>query len=78
MTAPAKRVSVRLSALPEPELVSLIGDPSGPYANSPDGWWTEPGGALDSASGAVYFPPTAQLPACPFPCSTCRAKGRQR
>jgi hypothetical protein len=78
MTAPAKRTSARVSALPDPELVSLIDDPSGPYADSPDGWWTEYGGALDSASGVVYFPPTAELPACPFPCTKCRAKGRQR
>lgn len=68
MTAPVKRVSARLSALPDPELVSLIDDPTGPYAASPDGWWTDHGGALDVASGVVYFPPgcapPCQLPAC--------------
>jgi len=68
VTAPAKRLSARLSALPDPELVSLIDDPTGPYSGSPEGWWTLYGGALNVASGVVYFPPGSappcQLPAC--------------
>jgi hypothetical protein len=69
---PAKRVSARLSVLPAPELISLIGDPSGPYADSPEGWWTEYGGALDSRSGVVYFPPDSNPPPCRLPdCQRC-------
>lgn len=66
MTAPS-RVSRRPTGeLPPPELVSLIDDPDGPYANSPDGWWTEYGGALDTRSGVVYFPPGSDRPPSPF------------
>jgi hypothetical protein len=71
MTAPAKRTSTRLSALPDPEIVSLIDDPLGPYASSPDGWWTEYGGALDVKSGVVHLPASADPPPCPFPCELC-------
>ena len=74
MTAPAKRASARVSALPEPKLVSLIDDPTGPYADSPEGWWKPYGGALDIRSGVVYIPPSAALPACPFPCQRCGGK----
>ncbi|MFH8472574.1 hypothetical protein [Streptomyces sp. NPDC018000] len=77
MNTPARVRRQREESLPAPELVSLIDDPSGPYADSPEGWWTEYGGALDVRSGVVYLPPTAPLPPCPFPCRTCRAKGRQ-
>jgi len=66
MTAPAKRVSVRVHALREPELVSLIDDPAGPYADCPEGWWTPYGGALNVASGVVYFPP-GSAPSCRLP-----------
>jgi hypothetical protein len=48
-----------------------------PYANSPEGWWTAFGGALDVRSGVVYIPPGKGLPPCPFPCATCHANGRQ-
>jgi hypothetical protein len=75
MTSLAKRAAAgRLSALPEPELVSLIGDPAGPYADSPEGWWSPYGGALNVASGVVYVPSRAALPPCPFPCQRCEAK----
>lgn len=47
------------------------------YENSPEGWWTAFGGALDVVSGVVYIPPTGKLPPCPLPCATCRSKGRQ-
>lgn len=43
-------------SLPGPQLVSLVGDCAGPYADSPNGWWTECGGALDVRSGVVYIP----------------------
>lgn len=66
MTAPAKRVRARLDALPAPTLVSLIDDPDGPYRDSPEGWWTEGGGALDVRSGVVYFPPGSNPPPSPF------------
>jgi len=67
MTAPAKRVR----ALPAPQLVSLV---HGPYADSPDGWWTQYGGALDTRSGVVHLPQVAQLPPCPFPCMLCAGR----
>lgn len=67
MTAPVKRASTRLSVLPDPELVSLVDDPTGPYADSPDDWWTEYGGALDIRSGVVYLP-GPKSPPCPLTC----------
>ncbi|MFI1099822.1 hypothetical protein [Streptomyces melanogenes] len=36
--------------------VSLVDDPDGPYADSPEGWWTKYGGALNVRSGVVYIP----------------------
>ncbi|MFJ4768352.1 hypothetical protein ACIP88_04410 [Streptomyces uncialis] len=42
-----------------------------PYENSPTGWWTEYGGALDPESGVVYLPRGADPPKCPFPCHLC-------
>lgn len=77
MTAPVRRGRARTHALPEPELVNLIDDPDGPYADSPEGWWTEYGGALDVRSGVVYLPPGRDTPPCPFPCELCKTKGRQ-
>ena len=56
---------------------TLAEDPNGPYALSPVGWWSENGGGLDEASGVVYLPPGASIPACQFPCSQCESKGRQ-
>ncbi|WP_185909471.1 hypothetical protein [Streptomyces sp. WAC01280] len=47
-------------------LVDLTQDPDGPYANSPAGWWTAHGGALDTRSGVVYFPPGSNPPPSPF------------
>ena len=67
MTALVNRTRVRVSALPAPELVSLIDDPAGRYAGSPKGWWTEYGGALDAESRVVYLPGT-NFPPCPPPC----------
>jgi hypothetical protein len=32
-----------------------------PYVGSPDGWWTEYGGALDVRSGVVYIPRTDEV-----------------
>lgn len=44
------------------------------YEGSPDGWWTEYGGALDVKSGVVYFP-GPNYPPCQFPdCSRCRRR----
>jgi hypothetical protein len=76
MSAPAKRASARPSVLPDPELVSLTDDPLGPYAESPDGWWTQYGGALDVASGGVYLP-GPKFPPCPFPCTLCQGASDQ-
>jgi hypothetical protein len=75
MSAPARRVSGRVRALPEPELVSLVDAPAGPYVDTPEGWWTEYGGTLDEASGVIAFPPRS-LPPCPlYPeCSHCRQR----
>jgi hypothetical protein len=75
MSAPAKRLSARTSALPEPELVSLPDDPLSGQEAIPAPWWAEYGGKLDQESGVVAFPPNA-LPPCPFPCERCaRRKG---
>lgn len=52
-------------------------DHESPYVGSPDGWWTELGGALDTRSGVVFIPAGADVPPCPFPCFTCKSKGRQ-
>lgn len=72
MTAPAKRTTARVNALPEPELVSLV---EGSERPTDDGWWKEYGGTLDPASGVIAFPPNS-LPPCPFPCERCaRRKG---
>lgn len=47
------------------------------YENSPVGWWTEGGGALDVASGVVHFPPDADPPPCAVPeCERCAEKSR--
>lgn len=68
MTAPAKRASARVSALPEPELVSLV---DGPQRPSEGYWWTEYGGTHDPVSGVISFPPNA-LPPCSVPnCQRC-------
>jgi hypothetical protein len=77
LSAPARVRRRREAELPAPELVSLIDDPEGPYADSPEGWWTEYGGALDSRSGVVYLPPGAARRPRAFPCAECTAKGRQ-
>jgi hypothetical protein len=45
-----------------------------PYENSPDGWWTEYGGALDVKSGVVFLP-RPDHPPSPFhsdECPNCR------
>ncbi|WP_371800866.1 hypothetical protein OHA38_20295 [Streptomyces sp. NBC_01732] len=45
-----------------------------PYEGSPDGWWTEYGGALDVVSGVVYLP-GPEHPPSPFhkdDCPNCR------
>lgn len=77
MTAPARVHRQREESLQAPELVTLLKDADGPYADSPEGWWTEYGGALDIRSGVVSFPPNVEPPPCPFPCALCQAKGRQ-
>ncbi|MDV5147526.1 hypothetical protein R1T08_25960 [Streptomyces sp. SBC-4] len=48
-----------------------IANPDGPYAASPEGWWTRYGGAFDTRSGVVRIPPgpgTAALRTHPSPC----------
>ena len=67
MTAPEKRACIRVSALPAPELVSLVDDLAEPYAASPEGWWTQYSGALDIESGVVYLP-GPNFPPCPLSC----------
>ncbi|MBT2397942.1 hypothetical protein [Streptomyces sp. ISL-100] len=44
-----------------------------PYENSPEGWWTPHGGALDVRSGVVYFPPGSNPPRSRF-CPLCRKR----
>ncbi|MGA5130750.1 hypothetical protein [Streptomyces blastmyceticus] len=56
--------------------MSLIDDPDGLYADSPEGWWTQYGGAVDARSGVVYIPREADHPPCRFPCDLC-AERRQ-
>ncbi|MFJ2257773.1 hypothetical protein ACIOKD_05405 [Streptomyces sp. NPDC087844] len=63
---PARLRRRTLRPLPAPELVNLLDDPEGPYADSPEGWWTERGGAQDPVSGVVYFPPGSNPPPSPF------------
>ena len=70
MTAPAKRLHGRESALPEPELVSLVEGSERPAEGD---WWTEYGGTLDPVSGVIAFPPNS-LPPCPFPCARCERR----
>ncbi|GAA1923231.1 hypothetical protein GCM10009753_65400 [Streptantibioticus ferralitis] len=36
-----------------------------------------PPSAVVDRSHVPYLPPGAKVPPCPFPCSICRAKGRQ-
>ncbi|WP_175499846.1 MULTISPECIES: hypothetical protein [unclassified Streptomyces] len=48
--------------LPAPELMSLLDSSDSPYRDSPEGWWTEYGGAQDLRSGVVYFPPGTTPP----------------
>jgi hypothetical protein len=67
---PVKRPNGRGGALPTPELISLLDDPSGPYRNSPDGWWDKYGGRLDPVSGVVQLPPHALC--VDRPCRRCR------
>lgn len=73
---PASLCRRPLSLLPAPELVSLIDDPDGPYADSPGGWWTKYGGVADAHSGVIYIPQEADRPPCRFPCDLC-AEQRQ-
>lgn len=47
-----------------------------PYENSPQGWWTKHGGALDTASLTIFIPKGARLP-CPFPCRNCQRMGEE-
>jgi hypothetical protein len=47
-----------------------------PYDNSPAGWWTEYGGALDVQSGVVHLPPGAGHPPCPW--TNCKRGCRDR
>lgn len=50
-----------------------------PHTNSPVGWWTEYGGALDPVTGAVHLPRVPAPPKCPFPCGICdRRDGPER
>ena len=56
MTPARRALCARESALPDPELVSLIDRPGSPYADSPAGWWDQYGGALDTRSGVVNLP----------------------
>lgn len=46
-----------------------------PYENSPVGWWTEYGGALDVKSGVIYFPPGSKHVPCPW--ENCKHCGRE-
>lgn len=71
MSAPVKPQERRTRALPDPELVSLIGDPSGPYAGSPPGWWDQYGGAV--AGGVVHLPGPTHPPNSRHPddCPNC-------
>jgi hypothetical protein len=48
-----------------------------PYADSPEGWWMEYGGALDVTSGVVHFPQEVELPACRFRCHHCRTENHR-
>lgn len=76
MTAPANRVSARMSVLPGPELVSLSDGPAEPRTDVQSPWWEEYGGRLDPASGMVAFP-SYELPPCPVPnCPDC-ARNRE-
>ncbi|MFE7315163.1 hypothetical protein ACFU7T_19090 [Streptomyces sp. NPDC057555] len=46
--------------------------PGSPYEDSPEGWWTPYGGALDPTSGVVRLPPGAKHPPCTIPeCKRC-------
>lgn len=47
-----------------------------PYEGSPDGWWTEYGGALDVKSGVVYLPPGS--PHVPCKSQKCKQGCRDR
>ncbi|MHC0430795.1 hypothetical protein ACX6XY_11475 [Streptomyces sp. O3] len=76
MNAPAVRRQ-RAAAVPAPELVTLLVDPDGPYADSPPGWWDPYEGALDVISGVVYLPQRATPRPCPFPCTVCAERRRQ-
>ncbi|GGW18669.1 hypothetical protein GCM10018980_58550 [Streptomyces capoamus] len=67
MTVPQKPADARVSALPAPELVSLV---EGSERPADGDWWAQYGGTLDPASGVIAFPPKS-LPPCPFPCELC-------
>ncbi|MDQ0938824.1 hypothetical protein QFZ67_000529 [Streptomyces sp. V1I1] len=74
MTGTARLHRQGPTPLPAPELVTLIDDPDGPYGNSPEGWWTKYGGALDVCSGVVYLP-GPNYPPCRFPeCKRCQSR----
>jgi hypothetical protein len=57
--------------------VSPVGDPGGPYADSPAGWWGQYGGALDRASGVAYLPGPTHPPSTfhPEDCPNCVPRG---
>jgi hypothetical protein len=45
-----------------------------PYEGSPDGWWTEYGGALDVVSGVVFLPGPNHPPCMKDECDKCGGK----
>ncbi|GAA2613638.1 hypothetical protein Stube_26660 [Streptomyces tubercidicus] len=46
------------------------------YEGSPDGWWTEYGGALDASYGVVHLPPGS--PHVPCKWQKCRQGCREK
>lgn len=60
-------------AVEKPTVVPFAGTP---YEGSPEGWWTEYGGALDVKSGVVHIPPGSNPPHSPS-CRLCRKDGNQ-
>lgn len=71
MSAPAKRLNARLTALPAPELVSLRDAPGEAENVVQAPWWEEYDGTRDARSGVIAFPAGA-LPPCSVPgCRRC-------
>lgn len=54
-----------------------MSNPTPPRQGQNDGQHGQGRQQLDVRSGVAFVPPGADPPLCPFPCTRCRARGKQ-